>query len=161
MNPMNVLFICTGNTARSILAEALLNHLAGGRLRAFSAGSQPKGFVHPLALETLERLQIPANGCRSKSWLEFTTSEAPRLDFIFTVCDSAAGEACPLWPGHPVTAHWGVPDPAAEKEAARQPQAFLAAAVALRRRVELFLALPLERMEAISLSNQLREIGRC
>lgn len=158
--PYNVLFICTGNSARSILAEGLLNHLSEGAFRAYSAGSQPRGEVHPLALATLDRLQIPAHGARSKSWDEFAVPDAPRMDFIFTVCDSAAGEVCPYWPGTPVTAHWGLPDPAAVEgsEVARR-LAFLDAAMILRRRIELFLSLPVSRLDALSLQRELRDIG--
>lgn len=157
----NALFICTGNSARSILAEGLLNGLGNGRFKAFSAGSQPKGEVHPLALATLERLHLPVGGYRSKSWDEFVAPGAPLLDFIFTVCDNAAGETCPFWPGQPVSAHWGVPDPAAvEGSNEQQRKAFLDAAVTLRRRIELFLSLPLARLDAMSLQQQLRDIGR-
>lgn len=160
-NTYNALFICTGNSARSILAEGLLNALGGGRFKACSAGSQPKGEVHPLALATLERLRLPSTGYRSKSWDEFATPGAPLLDFIFTVCDNAAGETCPFWPGQPVSAHWGVPDPAAvEGSDEQQRKAFLDAAVTLRRRIELFLSLPLARLDAMSLQQQLRDIGR-
>jgi arsenate reductase len=109
---MNILFLCTGNSARSILAESIVNHLAQGRFRGFSAGSQPKGQVHPYALDLLESLHLPVEGLRSKSWEEFATTDAPQMDFIFTVCDNAAAEACPVWPGKPITAHWGIPDPA-------------------------------------------------
>ena len=159
--PYNVLFICTGNSARSILAEGILNALGQGRFRAFSAGSQPKGQVHPLALTTLERLQLPASGYRSKSWDEFAQPQAPQMDFIFTVCDSAAGEACPLWPGQPVSAHWGLADPAAVSgSAAQQLQAFRETAMVLRRRIELLLALPLERLDRMSLQRELRHIGQ-
>lgn len=157
----NALFICTGNSARSILAEGLLNELGKGRFKAYSAGSQPKGEVHPLALATLERLHLPADGYRSKSWDEFAAPGAPVLDFIFTVCDNAAGEACPFWPGQPVSAHWGVPDPAAAEGSEEQKRkAFLDAAVTLRRRIELFLSLPLARLDVMSLQQQLRDIGR-
>ncbi len=157
----NALFICTGNSARSILAEGLLNGLSGGRFKAYSAGSQPKGEVHPLALATLERLHLPSTGYRNKSWDEFAAPGAPVLDFIFTVCDNAAGETCPFWPGQPVSAHWGVPDPAAvEGSDEQQRKAFLDAAVTLRRRIELFLSLPLARLDAMSLQQQLRDIGR-
>ncbi|HUD40808.1 MAG TPA: arsenate reductase ArsC [Dokdonella sp.] len=156
----HVLFICTGNSARSILAEALLNDLGKGRFKAYSAGSHPKGFVHPLALATIERLQLPAADYRSKSWDEFAAPGAPPLDFIFTVCDNAAGEVCPFWPGQPVTAHWGIPDPAAvEGSDEQQRKAFTDAAMTLRRRLELFLSLPLERLDALSLQRELRAIG--
>lgn len=157
----NALFICTGNSARSILAEGLLNGLGKSQFRAYSAGSHPKGEVHPVALATLERLHLPTAGYRSKSWDEFMAPGAPVFDFIFTVCDNAAGEACPLWPGKPVTAHWGVPDPAAaEGTEERQRKAFLNAALTLKRRIELFLSLPLQRLDAMSLQRELRDIGR-
>jgi arsenate reductase (thioredoxin) len=135
----NVLFLCTGNSARSIMAEALLNHLAGDRFKGFSAGSFPKGQVHPLALETLAANHLPTGGYRSKSWDEFAAPGAPTMDFIFTVCDQAAAEVCPMWPGHPTTAHWGIPDPAAvtgSDEVRRR--AFREAFLALQRRIELF-----------------------
>lgn len=155
------LFICTGNSARSILAEGLLNGLGQGRFRAWSAGSQPKGEVHPLALATLQRLGLPADGYRSKSWDEFATPDGPQFDFIFTVCDNAAGEACPVWPGKPMTAHWGVPDPAAATGTQEERlKAFQDAAMALKRRIELFLALPLDRLDDMSLQQQLRDIGK-
>ena len=157
----NALFICTGNSARSILAEGILNDLGQGRFRAWSAGSHPKGEVHPLALATLERLHMPATGYRSKSWDEFTAPGAPVFDFIFTVCDNAAGEVCPLWPGTPVSAHWGVPDPAAvEGSEEQQIKAFKDAALTLRRRIELSLSLPLARLDAMSLQRELRDIGK-
>lgn len=157
----NALFLCTGNSARSILAEGILNALGQGRFRAWSAGSHPKGEVHPLALATLERLHLPATGYRSKSWDEFVAPAAPVFDFIFTVCDNAAGEACPLWLGKPVSAHWGVPDPAAvEGTEERQRKAFRDAAITLRRRIELFLSLPLKSLDAMSLQHELRDIGR-
>ncbi|WP_026443641.1 arsenate reductase ArsC [Pseudacidobacterium ailaaui] len=157
----NVLFICTGNSARSILAEGLLNALGQGRFSAYSAGSHPKGEVHPLALATLERLGLPTTGYRSKSWDEFVRPDAPTFDFIFTVCDNAAGEACPMWPGKPVSAHWGVPDPAAvEGTEEQQRKAFMDAAITLRRRIELFLSLPLQSLDALSLQRGLRDIGR-
>ncbi len=156
----NVLFLCTGNTARSVLAEGLLNHLGRGRFRAFSAGSQPKGVVNPLALEELRRAGIPAAGFRSKSWDEFARQGAPAMDFVFTVCDSAAREACPVWIGHPVTAHWGVPDPAAvEGSDDVRRLAFREAAAALRRRIELFLALPIERLDRTAIQAELAGIG--
>ena len=157
--PYNVLFLCTGNSARSILAEAILNREGAGKFRAFSAGSFPKGEVHPAALALLRELDYPADGCRSKSWDEFAAPGAPELDFIFTVCDNAAGELCPIWPGKPVTAHWGIEDPAATAADA-QGQAFRDAFYALQRRIRLFLALPLESIEELSLSHRLAEIGR-
>lgn len=157
----NALFICTGNSARSILAEGILNALGQGRFHAYSAGSQPKGEVHPLALATLERLRMPAAGYRSKSWDEFAAPGAPVLDFIFTVCDNAAGEACPFWPGKPVTAHWGVPDPAAvEGTESQRLKAFRDAALTLRKRIDLLLALPIHQLDALSLQRALQDIGR-
>ena len=157
----NALFICTGNSARSILAEGILEERGKGRFRAWSAGSHPKGEVHPKALATLERLHLPATGYRSKSWDEFVAPGAPVFDFIFTVCDTAAGEACPCWPGTPVSAHWGVPDPAAASGTGEQQRrAFTEAALTLRRRIELFLSLPLKSLDAMSLQRELRDIGR-
>ena len=156
----NVLFLCTGNSARSILAEAILNREGKDHFRAFSAGSYPKGQVHPAALTLLEELGYPIGGLRSKSWDEFAASGAPPLDFIFTVCDDAAGETCPLWPGHPVTAHWGIEDPAAV-DGERQPKAFRSAYHALQRRIALFLSLPLGSMDAMSLQTRLQRIGAC
>lgn len=157
----NVLFICTGNSARSILAEAMLNELGKGRLSAYSAGSYPKGEVHPLALATLEHLRMSTTGYRSKSWDEFVAPGAPVLDFIFTVCDNAAGEACPVWPGKPVSAHWGVADPATvEGTEEQQLKAFKDAARILHRRIELFLSLPLQRLDGLSLQRELRSIGQ-
>jgi arsenate reductase len=157
----NVLFICTGNSARSILAEGLMNHLGRGRFVAHSAGSQPTGVVHPLALQTLDKLRLPTHGFRSKSWEEFARPGAPDLDFVFTVCDNAAGEVCPVWPGQPITAHWGVPDPAAHEgtpeERARE---FMSVAITLKRRIELMLALPMQRLDALSLQREIRAIGR-
>lgn len=156
----NALFLCTGNSARSILAEGILRALGKGRIGAYSAGSHPRGEVHPLALATLERLQLPVTGYRSKSWDEFVAPGAPAFDFIFTVCDNAAGEVCPVWPGQPVSAHWGVPDPAAiEGTEEQQRKAFMDAALTLRRRIELFLSLPLQRLDAPSLQQALRGIG--
>lgn len=155
----NVLFLCTGNSARSILAEAILNKEGKGRFRAFSGGSFPKGQVHPMALELLDELGFPTQGYRSKSWDEFAAPGAPELDFIFTVCDNAAGEVCPVWPGKPVTAHWGIEDPAAV-EGEGQRRAFWNAYQALKRRIELFLALPLESIDEMTLANRLREIGK-
>ena len=157
----NVLFICTGNTARSILAEGLLNHLGRGRFRPFSAGSFPKGVVNPHALRTLAALRLPTEGFRSKSWDEYADAGAPVMDFVFTVCDQAAGEVCPVWPGQPITAHWGVEDPAAVEgtdEAKRE--AFHRVAMVLKRRIELFLALPIKKLERMALQKELREIGR-
>ncbi len=154
----NVLFLCTGNSARSILAEAILNRQGMGRFRAWSAGSYPKGAVHPAALSLLEELDYDTAGFRSKSWDEFARPDAPKLDFVFTVCDNAAGETCPIWPGQPMTAHWGVEDPAAV-EGAGQAEAFWNAYQQLRRRIELFLALPLEDIDELSLQNRLRAIG--
>jgi arsenate reductase len=156
----NVLFICTGNSARSILAEALMNSLGAGRFRAFSAGSHPKGQVHPLALEILTSQGIPSDGFRSKSWDEFAGPGAPRPDFVLTVCDQAAGEVCPLWPGQPVTAHWGMPDPAAvEGSDEAKAKAFLDAFVTLKRRIELMLSLPLRDLERLALVKRVRDIG--
>lgn len=163
--PYNVIFVCTGNSARSILAEGILNGLGGGRFRAFSAGSQPAGQVQPLALEELVAHGHPIQGARSKSWDEFSGEGAPSMDFVFTVCDTAATEACPLWttgPGvdQPVTAHWGVPDPAAvEGDEDERRAAFAAAYSALRQRIERFLVLPLERLDAAELAAQLAAIG--
>lgn len=158
--PYNVLFLCTGNSSRSILAEAMLNHLGKGRFVAHSAGSFPAGKVNPYSLETLKAMGLPTGGYRSKSWDEFAAPGAPPIDFIFTVCDNAAGEACPVWPGKPVTAHWGIPDPAAVEGTDRQKRdAFREAATALRRRIELFLALPIEKLDAQSLRANLQAIG--
>jgi len=154
----NVLFLCTGNSARSILAEAILNKVGAGRFRAFSAGSFPKGEVHPAALRLLRELGYPIEGLRSKSWDEFAVESAPPLDFIFTVCDNAAGEVCPVWPGKPITAHWGIEDPAAV-EGEGQDVAFRNAYHALQRRIGLFLALPMESVDEMTLTRRLREIG--
>lgn len=157
----NVLFLCTGNSARSILAEGLLNGLGGDRFQAYSAGSTPKGEIHPLALATLESYSLPTEGYRSKSWDEFASPGAPKMDFIITVCDNAAGEVCPVWPGHPMTAHWGVPDPAAHAGTQEERlKAFHDAARMLKRRIELFLCLPLDRLDAMSLQAELRGIGK-
>lgn len=155
----NVLFLCTGNSARSIIGEVLMNHYGAGRFRAWSAGSHPKGEVHPMAVETLSGLGFATEGLRSKSWNEFTGPEAPKFDFIFTVCDNAAGEACPVWIGHPMTAHWGIEDPAAV-EGEGQLQAFIDAIRFLRRRVELFLELPLKSLDAMATDRKLKEIGQ-
>lgn len=161
--PFKVLFLCTGNSARSILAEAAINHpaIGGGKFTGYSAGSQPKGAVHPLALETLTQHHVPAEGCRSKSWEEFARPDAPRMDFVFTVCDQAAAETCPLWPGQPITAHWGVPDPAAVQgtdEARRR--AFRETLITLRRRIEEFASLPLDKLRGLALQERLDQIGR-
>ncbi|MBN9475837.1 MAG: arsenate reductase ArsC [Burkholderiales bacterium] len=157
----NVLFICTGNSARSILAEGLLNGMGKGRFRAYSAGSHPKGAVHPQATAVLQYLGLPATGYRSKSWDEFAQPDAPQLDFIFTVCDNAAGEVCPIWPGKPMSAHWGVPDPAAvDGDAEHQRKAFMDAAVTLKRRIELFLSLPIQKLDSLSLQQELHGIGK-
>jgi len=156
----NTLFVCTGNSARSILAEAILRSVGAGRFRAFSAGSHPAGAVNPFALELLRSLGIPTKDLRSKRWDAFAAPGAPAMDFVFTVCDSAAGEACPVLPGAPVTAHWGVPDPAAVQGSDEEKRAaFRDAAQALRRRIELFASLPLEKLDAPSLRTKLREIG--
>jgi protein-tyrosine-phosphatase len=156
----NILFLCTGNSARSVLAEATANALGEGRLRAFSAGSHPSGQVNPFALELLEKLSLPTAGLRSKSWDEFAGPGAPQMDFIITVCDNAAGEACPFWPGKPATAHWGVEDPAAvEGTDEHKRAAFHSAYTLLKRRIELLLALPVEKLDALALSARLKEIG--
>ena len=157
----NVLFLCTGNSARSILAEALTNHLGGGRFRGYSAGSFPTGKVNPFALALLDASNVPHDGARSKSWDEFAKPGAPQMDFILTVCDNAAGEACPVWPGKPVTAHWGVPDPAAvEGSDDDKRKAFRAAAATIRRRIELLTSLPVDKLEATAVRSQLQRIGR-
>ena len=157
----NVLFVCTGNSARSILAEGLMNHMGQGKFKAFSAGSHPAGAVNPLSLKTLSWLQLPIEGYRSKNWDEFARPDAPQLDFVFTVCDKAAGEVCPVWPGQPMTAHWGLPDPAAvEGDDAQRLQAFQETALALKRRIELMLALPLTTLDKMSLQKAVRDIGQ-
>jgi arsenate reductase len=156
----NVLFLCTGNSARSILAEALLNDLGGGRFRAFSAGSHPKGAVHPMTLEVLEAAGLPTAGLRSKSWDEFAGPEGPRMDFVFTVCDTAAGEACPIWPGKPVTSHWGIEDPAAaDGSEFRRRAAFEDALRFMRNRITAFINLPLQSIDRMTLTARLRGIG--
>lgn len=157
----NVLFLCTGNSARSILAESLLNHLGKGRFRAFSAGSHPTGQVNPLVLDMLTQQGMPVDGLRSKSWDEFATTEAPALDFVFTVCDKAAGEVCPIWPGQPMTAHWGIEDPAAETGSDEAKRAAVASASRLLgRRIGLFTSLPLEKLDGLSLQKHLNDIGQ-
>ena len=161
MKPVNVLFLCTGNSARSILAEAYLNAAGKGRFKAYSAGSRPAGKVNAFALELLEKNRLPTAGLRSKNWDEFAQGGAPRLDFIFTVCDNAAGEVCPVWPGQPITAHWGVADPAAvvgtEQE---RRKAFLRAFTELSTRINLLLALPVEKLDRLTVKRKLDEIGK-
>lgn len=159
--PFNVLFLCTGNSARSILAEALANdpQVNGGLLRAWSAGSQPKGQPHPLALETLRLHGLPTAGLRSKSWDEFVAADAPHFDFIFTVCDSAAGETCPYWPGQPMTAHWGVEDPPAAGDEAAQRKAFQKAFTILKGRISRFAALPFAALDRAQIAEQAEQIG--
>jgi arsenate reductase len=161
VKPYNVLFLCTGNSARSILAEAYLNSAGRGRFKAYSAGSRPTGRVNPFALKLLAKNRIDTAGFRSKSWDEFAQPGAPKLDFVFTVCDSAAGEACPIWPGQPMTAHWGIQDPAAvtgpDDEKRR---AFLKAFTELTTRINLFLSLPIDKVDRLVLKKKLDEIGR-
>ena len=157
----NVLFVCTGNSARSIIAEGLMNHLGGKRFRAYSAGSHPKGEVHPLALEALKHVRLPNDGFRSKSWEEFAGPDAPQLDFVFTVCDKAAGEMCPVWPGQPMTAHWGLPDPAAvEGSDDVKRKAFHDTVVGMKRRIELMLALPMTSLDRMAIQREVRDIGK-
>lgn len=156
----NVLFVCTANSARSILAEGLMNHYGRGMFKAYSAGSLPSGTVNPLAIEQLHTLKLPTDGVRSKSWEEFSRADAPPLDFVLTVCDNASGEVCPVWPGQPMTAHWGVPDPAAVQGTPEQRRfAFKDATLMLTRRIQLMLPLPWEKIDALSLQRELREIG--
>src|SRR6266545_2568120 len=159
--PFNVLFLCTGNSARSIMAEAILNREGRANFRAFSAGSQPKGSVHPYALDLLRKLNFNVGGFRSKSWSEFARPDAPRLDFVFTVCDNAAAEACPVWPGQPMTAHWGVPDPAAA--AGNEAEIRLAFADTFRmlnNRISIFVSLPVRALDRLALQKQLESIGK-
>jgi protein-tyrosine-phosphatase len=159
--PFNTLFLCTGNSARSIIAEAILNKLGAGRFRAYSAGSQPKGQVNPHAAALLQSLDYDTSGFRSKSWSEFARPGAPALDFVFTVCDNAAGETCPVWPGQPMTAHWGVPDPAEVKGTpAEIALAFKDAYRMLHQRIAIFTALPIRSLDQLSLQARLKEIGR-
>ena len=159
--PLNVLFLCTGNSARSILAEGTLNARGEGRFRAYSAGSHPNGNVNPFALELLAKHKIDTGGLRSKSWDEFAAAGAPKLHFVFTVCDNAAGETCPLWPGQPITAHWGVADPAAVQGSdADKRRAFLKAFTELSTRINLMLALPMEKLDRQALTGKLRDIGK-
>jgi protein-tyrosine-phosphatase len=157
----NVLFLCTGNSARSIMAEAALNRLGAGRFKAYSAGSQPKGEIHPRTLQLLKRLNYPAASFRSKSWDEFARPDAPHLDFVFTVCDNAAQEVCPIWPGQPMTAHWGVPDPAAATGAdAEIGLAFSDAYRQLNNRIAIFVALPLAKLDRLAIKKRLDDIGK-
>ena len=159
----NVLFLCTGNSARSIMAEALLNNVsnAAGQFKGYSAGSFPKGTVHPLALETIAANRLETEGYRSKSWDEFAGPGAPPMHFVFTVCDQAAAEPCPVWPGHPATAHWGIPDPATvQGSEAEQRRAFREAFLTLKRRIELFTSLPLETLRGSTLQTRLDQIGK-
>jgi protein-tyrosine-phosphatase len=161
VKPFNVLFLCTGNSARSIIAEAILNKIGHGKFKAYSAGSQPKGKVNPNTIRLLEGLGYDTSGFRSKSWGEFAKPGAPPLDFVFTVCDNAAGETCPVWPGQPMTAHWGVPDPAeAQGSEAEVAMAFKDAYRMLHQRIGIFTALPIRNLDKLNLQNKLREIGR-
>jgi protein-tyrosine-phosphatase len=157
----NVLFLCTGNSARSIMAEVILNATGQGRFKAISAGSHPAGAVNPLAIELLQKNRLPVEGLRSKDWAEFAGADAPRIDFVFTVCDRAASEVCPVWPGQPMTAHWGIPDPAAEEgsdEARRR--AFFTAFNQLQRRISYFVNLPMDKLDHLTLKQRLDEIGK-
>ena len=159
--PLNVLFLCTGNSARSIMAEAILNRLGRGKFKAFSAGSQPAGYVHPLALQMLRNAHYDVTGLRSKPWDEFAAADAPKLDFVFTVCDNAANEVCPVWPGQPMTAHWGLPDPAkAEGTDAERATVFADTMRMLNQRIGIFVSLPLDKLSKLSLQKQLDEIGK-
>jgi arsenate reductase len=156
----NVLFLCTGNSARSVMAEVLLDHWGGARFHAFSAGSHPTGRVNPITLELLDRLKLPTSGLRSKSWDEFAAPAAPVMDFVFTVCDQAAGEVCPIWPGRPITAHWGFPDPAAFVGPEAEKRAFFAAVLRqIESRIKVFAALPLEKLDRLAIQRKVREIG--
>jgi protein-tyrosine-phosphatase len=157
----NILFLCTGNSARSILAEALVNHWGRGRFRGFSAGSFPKGQVHPLTLRLLDQLGLSVSGARSKSWDEFARPDAPEMDFVVTVCDQAAGEVCPVWPGNPITAHWGVPDPAAAEGTEQERlAAFRDAHRRLEARIKLLVALPLDKLDRLARKRKADDIGR-
>jgi len=160
-NPFNVLFLCTGNSARSIMAEAILNRDGRGKFRAFSAGSHPKGHIHPYAVDLLRKLNYDVSGFRSKSWTEFARPEAPKLDFVFTVCDDAAKEVCPVWPGQPMTAHWGIPDPAAATgNEAEIRLAFADALRMLNNRISIFVSLPIRFLDKLALQKQLDSIGK-
>jgi arsenate reductase (thioredoxin) len=157
----NILFLCTGNSARSVMAEAIMNRLGDGRFKAYSAGSQPKGAIHPFTLDLLRKFNHPTAGLRSKSWDEFAQPGAPRLDFVFTVCDSAAAETCPVWPGQPMSAHWGVPDPAvATGIEAERRLAFADAYGRLHNRISIFVSLPMASLDRLSLQRRLDAIGR-
>ena len=157
----NVLFLCTGNSARSIIGEVLVTHWGKGRFHGFSAGSQPKGAVHPLTLEMLNGLKLPTENLRSKSWSEFAQPDAPKMDFVFTVCDQAASEPCPIWPGQPMTAHWGIPDPAAVEGTPEEiERAFSQAFAALDRRISLFLCLPIATLDTFALQKEIDSIGK-
>jgi protein-tyrosine-phosphatase len=159
--PFNVLFLCTGNSARSILAEATLNAMGKGRFKAWSAGSHPAGKVNPYAIELLQKNRLSTEDLRSKSWDEFARADAPALDFVFTVCDNAAGELCPIWPGQPMTAHWGVPDPAAvEGSDETRRKAFFTAWNQLQHRISIFVSLPLDRLDRLALKQRLDDIGK-
>jgi arsenate reductase len=159
--PLNVLFLCTGNSARSIMAEAIINRLGTGKFKGFSAGSMPKGAVHPMALQLLQKLNYDTSGARSKSWEEFARPDSPKLDFVFTVCDNAANEACPVWPGQPMSAHWGVPDPAAaDGTEVERAFAFADAYRMLNNRIGIFTSLPLTSLDKISLQRRLEDIGK-
>jgi len=159
--PFNVLFLCTHNSARSIIAECVMNRLGRGRFRGYSAGSQPSGKVHPYALELLNNLNYDTSMLRSKSWEEFTTEDAPKLDFVFTVCDDAANEVCPLWPGQPMSAHWGLPDPSAvEGNTSERHYAFADTHRMLTQRIGIFISLPLASLDQLSLQKRLNDIGR-
>jgi arsenate reductase (thioredoxin) len=159
--PHNVLFLCTGNSARSIMAEVSLNRLGAGRFKAYSAGSHPKGYIHPRTIELLKRLNFSTDNLRSKDWAEFAAPGAPPLDFVFTVCDNAAQEVCPVWPGQPMTAHWGIPDPAAATgTSAEISLAFSEAFRQLNNRISIFVSLPFSRLDKLSLKRHLDEIGQ-
>ena len=156
----NVLFLCTGNSARSVMAEVLLNHWGGTRFLAFSAGSHPTGRINPITLELLDGLKLPTRGLRSKSWDEFAVPGAPVMDFVFTVCDQAAGEVCPIWPGQPITAHWGFPDPAAFVGPEAEKRAYFAEVLRqIESRIKIFTTLPLEKLDRLAIQRKVREIG--